>query len=578
MMIHKFTRRFDLGALGVLLIGLAFYPILGEPAPGTLHVSIIDKASAKVVPAMICITSLADNTWRQPPDGRTPAPYVTNKLGFIPGRLKTIDFVAGDKKPWHSGEPGPAVLTTGDFKEDPKTWYEFRRPMPYWNEPAAYFVTKPFDITLPPGKWRLAVQRGIEYVPFREEFTVGAGQKLERKVQMARWVEMPKQGWYSGDPHTHFWRVDPSQDEFVFNWAQAMDCHMTVTSSYGSLRSGVGSVQAKYGKESRIQRGDYWIESGAEDPREDIIGQGHVVQLNIRHMVRDLGKYHLYDYVFDEVHKQGGMVGYTHVAWAPAQAPRKNPELAPEMVVWDASINIIRGKVDFLDIMEAAHLGTEHFYDFLNMGMKLIAMAESDFPPASVGEERTFAYTGPGKFNPDTWYLAVKQGHTFVTNGPMLLLTVDKAMPGDEVKVHKSANVHVHAETWAPAVIGAPKLLEIVSHGRVIRSAESHGPGQEKLTVDFDLPAEESQWLAARTTSFNGALAHTSPIYVIVDGASFLDRKTLPQLVAKRLKALEFIENTIQNPRYAEAHKYGDQVGQLMTRIADARAKYLALK
>jgi len=134
------------------------------------------------------------------------------------------------------------------------------------------------------------------------------------------------------------------------------------------------------------------------------------------------------------------------------------------------------------------------------------------------------------------------------------------------------------AETWAPEVIGAPKLLEIVSHGRVIRSAESRGPGQEKLTVDFDLPAEESQWLAARTTSFNGALAHTSPIYVIVDGASFLDRKTLPQLVAKRLKALEFIENTIQNPRYAEAHKYGDQVGQLMTRIADARAKYLALK
>ena len=95
------------------------------------------------------------------------------------------------------------------------------------------------------------------------------------------------------------------------------------------------------------------------------------------------------------------------------------------MVVWDASINIIRGKVDFLDIMEAADLGTEHFYDFLNMGVELTAMAESDFPPASVGEERTFAYTGPGKFNPDNWYGALKQGHTFVTNGPMLMLTVN---------------------------------------------------------------------------------------------------------------------------------------------------------
>ena len=61
-------------------------------------------------------------------------------------------------------------------------------------------------------------------------------------------------------------------------------------------------------------------------------------------------------------------------------------------------------------------------------------------------------------------------------------------------------------------------------------------------------------------------------------GASFLDRKTLPELVATRLRALEFIEKTIQNPKYAEALTYGDQVGQLMARIADERARYLVLE
>ena len=160
----------------------------------------------------------------------------------------------------------------------------------------------------------------------------------------------------------------------------------------------------------------------------------------------------------------------------------------------------------------------------------------------------------------------------------MLLLTVNKAMPGDEVRMHKNAKVRVRAETWAPEVIGAPKLLEVVSHGRVIRSAESRGPSQEKLVVEFELPAAESQWIAARTTSFNGALAHTSPVYVIVDGASFLDRATLPQLVEKRLKALEFIEKQIHVPEYAAGHRYGNnQVSELMVRIQDARARYLAL-
>ena len=78
--------------------------------------------------------------------------------------------------------------------------------------------------------------------------------------------------------------------------------------------------------------------------------------------------------------------------------------------------------------------------------------------------------------------------------------------------------------------------------------------------------------------SFSGALAHTSPVYVIVDGASFLDRETLPQLVEKRLKALEFIEKLIQNPAYTKGHRYGkDEPRELMARIADARARYLAL-
>ena len=99
--------------------------------------------------------------------------------------------------------------------------------------------------------------------------------------------------------------------------------------------------------------------------------------------------------------------------------------------------------------MEAAHLGVEHYYDFLNLGVKLTATACSDCPAAVVGEERIFAYTGPGKFTADSWYEAIKQGHTFITNGPMLTLTVNRAIPGDEVRVGKGAKVRIRAKAWA---------------------------------------------------------------------------------------------------------------------------------
>ena len=571
-----------------LLFGLAGHPVFGQSDVGTLSVSIRDKASGEVVPAMLCITSLADNTWRKPPDGREPAGYVTNG-NIIEGRLKGPEYVAGTETPWYPGDPGPAVLMAGDFPEDPadatrpytkkkrkrNLWYYGKPAIPFWKDPAAYFVSKPFTITLPSGKWRLSVMRGIEYLPVFEEFTVTPGQKLEHNVQLARWVDMPRQSWYSGDAHVHSPRVAPSQDVYIMTWAQAMDSHMTCVLSYGNVRQMEGAIQARYGKESRYQQGDYWLESGHEDPRESITEQGHMTQLNIQKIVRDLSKYQLYDFVADGVHAQGGLVGYTHLAWSGPFYHRTKPDLHPG---WDVHINTIRGKIDFIDILEAAQLGVEHYYDFLNLGVKLTAMASSDNPAAVVGEERTYAYTGPGKFTVDTWYEAVKQGHTFVTNGPMLLLTVDEAIPGDEVKVAKSAKVHIRGEAWAPELIGTPKLLEVVSHGRVIRSVEAGGPKQEKLVVEFDLSAADSQWIAARTSCLNGAVAHTSPVYVIVDGKSFVDRSQVQQLVAKQLKALDFIEKQrLDNPRFTKNWALG-VVDQLRLRIEDARTKYLTLR
>ena len=191
----------------------------------------------------------------------------------------------------------------------------------------------------------------------------------------------------------------------------------------------------------------------------------------------------------------------------------------------------------------------------------------------------TYAYAGTGQsFSPDTWYAALKRGRTFITNGPMLTLTVDEAMPGDELRTRKDAKLRIRAQAWAPESIGAPKVLEIVSHGRVIRTADSREPKQDKLAVDFELPAGESKWIAARTTAFNGSVAHTTPVYVIVNGRSFLDRGQLPRLVANQLEALDWIEEK----RLRDADETRDWAPGVVTAlrkdIQDAREKLVALR
>jgi len=444
--------------------------------------------------------------------------------------------------------------------------------LPYWNEPVAYFVPKPFTITLPAGKWRLAVAHGVEHIPVFQEIAISAGQKVGRTIELVRWTDMPKMGWWSGDPEFHDWRDQPWRNDFILTWARAQDIHMTSVLSYSATPTHVGHPQMGYGKEFRYQKGNYALASGHEGPRPGPTEQGHLMQLNTTSVVRDTERDHLMDRVCDGVHKQGGLCGYAHLAWSEGQAKKRPQELHAG---WDSSINVIRQKIDFVEILQYRQLGVEDYYDFLNMGVRLTALAASDVTGGdTLGESVTYAYTGP-TFSPDAWYAAVKEGHTFVTNGPMLILTAGGGKPGDTVNVGKDAKVHITARAMAPQVIGAPKLLEVVAHGKVIKTVQSSGERQTELKVDFEIPVAESQWVAARVRSYNDAIAHTSPVYVVVNGQSFADRAQLPALIEKRMKILDFIEKRLQNPRFIEGNHYSAaELPVLFAEIKDARAKY----
>jgi hypothetical protein len=346
--------------------------------------------------------------------------------------------------------------------------------------------------------------------------------------------------------------------------------HLTNILSYGDFQE-TYVPQRAYGKQSHFQKGDYMLVSGNEDPRENIAEQGHVLTLNITAPVRDTQRYHLYDTAFDGVHAQGGLAGYAHLAWAGSFYRLQDANLYP---TWDPSINAIKGKADFFEILQFRHLGLEDFYDFLNLGVKIAATAGSDVPwGATIGEVRTYAYTGRN-FSADAWFAALKQGRTFVTNGPMLTLSVNDAIPGDELRLRKHRKLRILAEACAPEAIGAPKTLELIANGRVIATAHARSPKDGKLGLPFDVGAAgNSMWIAARVTAFNGAVAHTSPVYVLVDGASFADRSQLPELVAKRLTVLDFIGERLRDPRFTRAYPPGE-VDALSARLEEARKIY----
>lgn len=172
----------------------------------------------------------------------------------------------------------------------------------------------------------------------------------------------------------------------------------------------------------------------------------------------------------------------------------------------------------------------------------------------------------------------MKAGRTFVTNGPMMELTVNGAIPGDELRVARNEDLRIRARGWAPASIGAPKTLEIIAHGQVIHSTESNNPDKQELTIEISLNAEAGQWIAARVTSHNGAFAHTSPVYVWVDGEIFRNKKELPRLVDKRLRVLDFNASRLNDPKYTAQYRYSmSEVEALTSEMDEARTRYRQL-
>ncbi len=514
------------------------------PSPGRLKLTVLSADSGQPVPAMLRMV------WK--PDG----------LDYRPSNV--VEFV--DQFDGYSTSQRPVFLP-GRLRGE------------YW------CVAGPIDMALAPGEWQISIRRGLEHVPLFETIHVHPDQTVEKLYQPPRWVDMPGLGWFSGDDHVHFRILDDDDAERLMTWIRAEDLHVANVVKMGDA-SRTYFEQRGFGPAYRVVSGNYALVPGQECPRTGGPERlGHVLALNTRSMVRDTAKYFLYDWVFDKVHAQGGLVGYAHVNRSYARVHR------------DMSLNVPKAKIDFVEILQAGVLGTNLFYDFLNLGFKLTASAGSDVPFAgTVGEVRVYAYTGQD-FRLDAWFAALEQGKTFVTNGPMIEFTVDGNLPGEELTLETDQIVTVSARTWGHPQRSLPKNLEIVRHGEIIRSVVSDDLTEDELSVSFDLAVEDGFWIAARSEARDGSRAHTTPVYVVRPSLRFWKYEEAGKLISSRLRSLDEVEaNVARAQRFARSKdaprpatdlptgrwwhlfRLAEQGDALLERVAQARKIYQGLQ
>ncbi len=551
--------RLDLGTAGTTwaLVGLSNVPVkrsslllelrstggavrfpldVRAPELGRLKVTILSADAGQAAPAMVRLVWKTLGSERQPAgavDFGTQFDNQGNASGSRPLRI-----------PGYAGES-------------------------YW------CVAGPIDMQVPPGEWEISIRRGVEHVRMTDAFTVKPGGLVEKTYTPRRWVDMRKLGWYSGDDHVHARIINDQDARRVMAWVQAEDIHLANIVKMGDIDR-TWFEQRGWGKEYRVNSGDTTLSPGQECPRthEQL---GHTLSMNAREMVRNTDRYYLYDEVADTVHAQGGLWGYAHVCSKAFHVER------------DMSMNVPRNKCDFVELMQFGSLGTEFYYDFLNLGLKVTASAGSDVPwGGSVGEVRIYACIGEKPFSADAWFDAVKRGRTFTTNGPMVEFRVDEALPGDEIAVKGERRLRVRARAWGDPEGTLPERLEAVRDGEVIKSAEAADAGTKELTLDFEVPAENGFWIAGRVQGRGGTAAHTTPVYVVREGLRFWKFEEVDALLAKRLASLAEIEKIVADAqqRNEAGEAATDRAIQqlalegpdLLKRVAAARELYAELK
>jgi putative membrane-bound dehydrogenase-like protein len=491
----------------------------GGEGTGKLAIIVRDKSTGKPTPCRINVVGM-DGNYYQPSDNRLSKYAMTGQWP--------------EKKAW------------GNRKE--------KAP---WRYLGRYFYsTGEASVDVPAGAVRVEVSKGFEYAPQVAQTTAAKGKTTGVEVALERTVPMAPFGYFGGDPHLHFARVGEQDDETIFDLLEADDVwygtplgYNEPAGPYAGFMDKMDSPQFRgLGAESVKSRGSIQILSGQEYRSATF---GHL-NLYLRDRLVFEGQNFntddgpAYGIVGAETQAQGGIAIHAHGGYGLE-------------IYADAALGTVNA-VELLQFGIYRGIGLTDWYHMLNAGYRFPAVGASDFPACRfMSDCRTYVWSD-AKANggrreqtkPDEaprapdfaeWLRAAARGQSFVTTGPLLLLEVEGARPGQIANFEGARPRNVTARVRIRCEVTPVHSIELIVNGKPVKLFQGVVKGawsefQQPLTLN------ESSWIAARaySTAPGGqpdAESHTNPVYVYLDGKAPYAQASLDAWLAQIDKQIE---------------------------------------
>ena len=378
-----------------------------------------------------------------------------------------------------------------------------------------FYARGSYEVAVPAGRYRIEAVRGICHEQAVEHTEVGAGITHVVDLEIPLLRDLRAGGWYSGNTHTHYHLdIDEDPDERLRMVPPAEDLDVSVISYL--IRSDSPYITNRYpvGRLPQFSRDGTLMDMGEEARNNHTFGDfgyGHCLFLNIPRAVEPVstgllskdGKlpdFPTLSMLCEEAKKIGGTTVWCHNGGG------------MEMPVAAAL-----GFMDAFNLADGLAAEYSRYYQLLNCGLRLPASSGTDW--WIYDHNRVFVQV-EGAFSYDTWIAGLRAGRTFVSNGPLVEMTVDGKGPGATIESAGPVRVAVRASSRIPF-----ERVEIVYNGEV--AADQAAVGGRRAALEREIALGEGGWIAARiaggsqTYAGYASFAHTSPVYVRVPGTGY---------------------------------------------------------
>ena len=437
------------------------------------------------------------------------------------------------------------------------------------------------ELAVPRTRLRIEALHGLETEKTTTSLDLSGKDRAEIRLPLRRIYDPRARGLKSGNTHLHLARITfrdaerylrdvplgDGLDLLFVSYLRRMPDEARYTTN-GFTRADLerlsgGGIDFGWGQEHRHNFG-----TGEQ-------GYGHVMLLNLLKLIRP-------------VSIGPGIMGAGNDG-RPLQTGIRQARTDGGTVIWCHNAfghedlpNWMAGLVDAQNIFDGGSRGdySETFYRYLNLGLKV---------PFSTGTD-WFIYDFSRVYVPlegpvteREWLEVLSQGRSYITNGPFLELEAGGRQPGGTVSVSGKETVRVRGRGVGRLDF---KALELVVNGRVVHSVSSR-PSEGHFVADLDFPLQVSEpgWVALRIPPnlpenelARSLFAHTSPIYLQLDGRSIFRPEVAREVLAEMEESVAKIGSrasfSSSRDRESVLRVYRNGIRILQRRLADRRGDF----